>query len=321
MGVVHRYGCLVIDRRQLPASQRKHCMLSRLSAWCASMAATAILAGCASWPTPDARRRHADTLAFAKGWQPRQIQADVFWLTAYLPQVVERTEALTVYFEGDGFAWISASQPSPDPTPIVPMGLQLALAQPRGAAAYLARPCQFSRADTSECPERYWTHARFAKEVVDASSTAVDGLKQLFGARQLHFVGYSGGAAVAALVAARRNDVVRLVTVAGNLDHQAWTLFHHLEPLSGSLNPADEAARLASLSQWHLSGGQDPVIPPALTQSFARRFQSAPLPVVQVLPDFDHQCCWVRSWPQLWTLSPTGPSVQEQAGPASSGDR
>jgi hypothetical protein len=44
---------------------------------------------------------------------------------------------------------------------------------------------------------------------------------------------------VASLVAARRHDVVRLVTVAGNLDHLAWTTLHGVSPLTGSLNPAD----------------------------------------------------------------------------------
>ncbi|GAB2181920.1 hypothetical protein DLREEDagrD3_21430 [Denitratisoma sp. agr-D3] len=49
------------------------------------------------------------------------------------------------------------------------------------------------------------------------------------GARRLTLVGYSGGAA--ALLAARCSDVVRLVTIAGNLDHRAWTRYHHITTL------------------------------------------------------------------------------------------
>jgi hypothetical protein len=50
---------------------------------------------------------------------------------------------------------------------------------------------------------------------------------------------------VAALVAARRTDVDRLVTVAGNLDPTAWAVYQHIQPLTGSLNPADEVDALS----------------------------------------------------------------------------
>jgi hypothetical protein len=66
--------------------------------------------------------------------------------------------------------------------------------------------------------------------VISASNQAVDALKQRYGAQEIVLVGYSGGGAVAALVAARRTDVVRLVTVAGNLDHLAWTHLHSVPP-------------------------------------------------------------------------------------------
>ena len=86
---------------------------------------------------------------------------------------------------------------------------------------------------------RYWTTHRFAPEVIRASDLALDRLKTLFGAQRLVLVGYSGGAAVALLVAARRHDMGQIITVAGNLDHQAWTHYHHVQALSGSLNPVD----------------------------------------------------------------------------------
>jgi hypothetical protein len=49
---------------------------------------------------------------------------------------------LTVYIEGDGFAWLSRSQASYDPSPLNPVGLELALRHPLGESAYLARTCQ-----------------------------------------------------------------------------------------------------------------------------------------------------------------------------------
>lgn len=213
-------------------------------------------------------------------------------------------DALAIYFEGDGFAWINESQASGDPTPRDPVSLRLALAQPEGNAVYLARPCQYVDAESSGCLTRYWTEMRFAPEVVVASNQAVDRLKEMFGATRLTLVGYSGGGAIAALVAARRTDVELLITVAGNLDHHSWSKTHRLQYLRGSLNPADEILALRSIRQWHLVGAKDAVIPPALAINFVSSFPPVSRPSVYIEPEFDHRCCWVEKWPTLWRSSP-----------------
>ena len=197
-------------------------------------------------------------------------------------------------------AWINAAQPSFDPTPRDPLALRLALAQPVGAAAYLARPCQYIDARAARCDRRYWTDARFAPEVIAATNVAIDILKKRSGAQRLTLVGYSGGAALAALVAARRNDVDRLVTVAGNLDPVQWAVAHHLSPLSQSLNPADDISSLQTIGQWHFVGGRDTNITPALVQSFVERFPLERRPRLHVEPTFDHHCCWSEAWPAIW---------------------
>lgn len=193
-----------------------------------------LLSSCAAIPSVSDRRAAAEMLATRQGWQSILIPAGPFGLAAFLPVFPKLSHHLTLYFEGDGFAWVSGTEASADPTPNNPIALRLALAQPEGNAAYLARPCQYVDAETSACSRRYWTDQRFAPEVIEATDNAVDILKQKFAATRLTFVGYSGGAAVAALVAARRNDVGRLITVAGNLDHRAWTAYHHLSPLTGT---------------------------------------------------------------------------------------
>lgn len=259
-----------------------------------------LLSACSALPTPDERRAHADVLAASHDWRAEFLGAGQFELLAYLPQNIKRQGALTIYLEGDGFAWMDASTPSPDPTPRDPLALRLALQQPEGNAAYLGRPCQYVDAQPGVCPERYWTEARFAPEVLAASNLAIDTLKARFGAQRLTLVGYSGGGAIAALVAARRDDVERLVTVAGNLDHRAWTSHHRVTPLHASLNPADETVRLQGLRQTHFVGAADRIVPVALATAFAARFPAAQRPSVRVLADFDHQCCWARAWPALW---------------------
>lgn len=280
-----------------------------LRAWCAT-AILILMTGCAALPSRQDRQKLADDLAAPKGWHASVIATDSFDIQSYGPKVAPRLEqldpqgALTVYIEGDGFAWVTASTPSDDPTPRDPVALQMALAQPRGAAAYLARPCQYTltgSATARPCPQRYWTTARFAEPVVQAESQALDELKQRYGASRLVLVGYSGGGAVAALLAARRADVVALITVAGNLDHLAWTSLHGIRPLEASLNPIDQAGRLARLRQWHLVGEQDRVVPADLVRAFVAKQGSGAQATVIVEPGSGHACCWAQQWPRLWT--------------------
>jgi pimeloyl-ACP methyl ester carboxylesterase len=259
-----------------------------------------LLSACANIPTLSARRTLADHLAAQNDWHAERLAAGKFDLLAYVPNQPVKTETLVVYIEGDGLAWISAEDVSDDPTPVNPLGLRLALAQKQSNVAYLARPCQFIGAGMAPCTRRYWTNMRFAAEVIDASSAAIDLLKRRYGADKILVVGYSGGGAVAALVAAKRHDVIGVVTVAGNLDHQAWTTYHRIAPLAGSLNAADAVNGLASIQQWHFVGGKDKNITPEITQSYIARFPENQRPKLYIEPDFDHRCCWVEKWPDLW---------------------
>lgn len=254
-------------------------------------------------PSLEERRSFADELAGQHGWQRILIQSGKFDLVAYVPSVQNPGQRLTIYIEGDGLAWIGRTQPSFDPTPRDPLALRLALAHQDGNAAYLGRPCQYTDAELYGCSRLYWTEMRFAPEVISATTQAIDTLKQRFGASRLILVGYSGGGAVAALVAARRKDIERLVTVAGNLDHRAWTSFHHISPLTGSLNPADEVDTLRNISQRHFAGGGDVNITPEIIQGFANRFPHRHRPMVTVIPEFDHHCCWAERWTAIWRQS------------------
>jgi hypothetical protein len=258
-----------------------------------------LLAACNSM-TPEVRRSQADALALARGWQPLRLSTPNFVLAAYVPASVKASKVLTVYIEGDGLAWLDRAQASDDPTPRQAVALQMALQHVQGPAVYLARPCQYvSGPDQRGCDVSYWTGRRFSAEVVDASSQAIDALKRRYAADELVLVGYSGGGAVAALVAARRRDVVRLVTVAGNLDHKAWTTFHGVTPLTGSLNPADAWKDLQNIPQLHFAGGADANITPDMLAAYLSRFPMAQRPGIHVLADVDHACCWAKRWAEL----------------------
>jgi hypothetical protein len=258
-----------------------------------------VLVGCANI-APQVRREHADTLAAAQKWHRWSVPTDKFVLTAYVPSTPPHSDVLAIYIEGDGFAWITSSQPSDDPTPRDPIGLRLAMRHAPGTSLYLARPCQYVEdRDARGCTKSYWTDRRFAPEVISATDQAIDAMKARFGAHRLVLIGYSGGGAVAALVAARRKDVMQLVTIAGNLDQAAWTRLNRIRPLEGSLNPADAWRDLQTMPQLHFVGARDDNVSVAVTASYAGRFPpGAPLRI-QVVSEADHSCCWVEHWPAL----------------------
>ncbi len=275
-----------------------------LQARCARRLAVALCLAsfaCAGIPSPAQRRSFADALAESEGWHAITIPAGSLDLVAYVPDRSANDRSLTVFVEGDGLAWIGDAGPSSDPTPRDPVALRMALAHPDGNAAYLARPCQYVGARATGCPSGYWTTGRFSPEVIDATGRAIDALEERFGSDRLTLVGYSGGGAVAALVAARRVDVERLVTIAGNVDPAAWARLHHIPALGGSLNPADEVAALRAIRQWHFIGARDTNVPPELALGFARLFPENERPVVEAETGFDHRCCWANAWPRLWS--------------------
>jgi len=247
--------------------------------------------------------RHRKPEALAPGWTRLVIDVQPFPIVGYLPPASPvRQGLLTVYIEGDGLAFLGRRMVSPDPTPDDPLALRLAVLHPGGGAAYLARPCQFAMGRA--CDPYFWTLGRFAPEVVAAEDAALDVLKRRTGATRLVLVGYSGGGNIAALLAERRADVVGLVTVAGNLDHRAWTAMDRLQPLEGSLSALDAVETIAALPQAHFTGADDDVVSPDIVRSFVRHLPAARAGSLRVIPGYDHVCCWAESWPA--TLATAG---------------
>ncbi|CAK0762420.1 Alpha/beta hydrolase [uncultured Gammaproteobacteria bacterium] len=262
--------------------------------------AALLVASCAGGP--EGRRQAVADNAAKAGFDLHRFSAGKFVLTGYLrqrPAAAEALSVLTVYIEGDGYAWASRTQISTDPTPKEPVSFALAERDSGARVLYLGRPCQYTTAETGRnCDARYWSSHRFAAEVIESTSTAIDQAKQLAGAVTVEIIGYSGGGVVAALVAARRDDVARLVTVAAPLDHETWTRHHKVSPLSGSLSPMTELPRLALIPQRHIVGEDDNIVPALVVQSYLNRLQS-PRATLTMAAGADHQCCWAEHWPML----------------------
>jgi len=279
---------------------RHECLKAHLKRWAFFVLAAVSVAACGDSAFLYGGRELADRVAVKNGWERFQTVSGPFTLIGYRSIRAPSNGDLSVYIEGDGYAWVTKTQLSPDPTPRIPIALDLAVQDPSANRLYLARPCQYqSDADLARCNPKYWSGARYAEEVIAAMNAAIDQTVRATGAKRLRIFGYSGGGAVAALIAARRTDVVQLVTVAGNIDHAAWTSMLKVSPLSASLNPADMASALSRITQIHFVGLDDKSVPPKVAQAYRSRFSDPSRINIIEVPGVDHDCCWEERWPGL----------------------
>ncbi|MEH6570377.1 MAG: alpha/beta hydrolase [Halioglobus sp.] len=202
-------------------------------------------------------------------------------------------DTLHVYIEGDGRPWLGKQQVSPDPTPMNPLMLRL-MASDSEPSIYLGRPCYFNLPDP-QCAPQWWTQGRYSAEVVTSLSSALDYVSS--GHKRIILIGHSGGGTLAMLLAARRSDVVGVITLAGNLDITAWANYHGYTPLALSLNPADEPPLGAAVAQRHYIGEKDSVI---TVEMLSRVIERQPAGTdLKVIKNADHACCWEETWVDL----------------------
>ena len=260
-----------------------------------------IMTGCAtlSTPTPAERLQLADDIAQKAGMSRGSLTANGFALMTY--QRIGRPGApLNLYIEGDGYAWKSRREMSDDPTPTDPLALRLAALDPAPNVAYVARPCQFiAKTERRRCTSLHWSTHRFSENVVAAMDQVITDIALRAGASGVNLIGYSGGGAVAALVAARRRDVISLRTVAGNLDHKAFTDYHNVTPLSGSLNAADYAHQLGEIPQRHFVGRGDKIVPANRGGKYIKNARFSDCIVFSEVKNASHITGWAENWPIL----------------------
>lgn len=193
---------------------------------------------------------------------------DIFTLQNNL----KKCKNISVYIEGDGFAWKTRNIISSNPTPLNPIGLKLMLANKNKCSIYLARPCQYI--NSKNCSKKYWTSHRFSEEIIVSYEEILLKIKNINHNNTFTLLGFSGGGAIATILSTKRNDIKKLITIAGNLDTKAWTDFHDITPLKGSLNPANFTSKLESINQMHFIGKKDNIIPKIIYNSFESKFKN-----------------------------------------------
>ena len=228
------------------------------------------------------------------------VTTDFFTLTAF-SRITNPDLPLHVYIEGDGRAWIDRNQVSTDPTPRKAIGLALAAADDWPNVVYIAHPCQFRDLSREQCSSSYWTNKRFSREVIVATGQALDYFVRQVNVKSLELIGYSGGGAIAVLLAAELNDVISLRTVAGNLDHDAVNQHHGVSQMPESLNPMDVAEKLKWLPQRHFVGTNDKIVPSFIAEKFIQKTGSICSDVTYV-KNASHEAGWVEQWSTLIKL-------------------
>ena len=256
-----------------------------------------LLGGCASVPTPVERQQTLDSISRDHHLQPQTLQTTLFSLYSLSDTRHCENKEMRVYIEGDGLAWISISRLSDNPTPINPMAAKLMSEDPSSCKVYIARPCQYIH--SNECRSEYWDNKRFSPEVIQSYVEALDQLKQVHKIDSFVLIGYSGGGAIAALSAIKCNDVQQLITVAGNIDTDAWVKYHALTPMEGSLNPADKARELSKIPQIHFIGLKDAVIPPEIFESYLKHFSNRENIKSVVCKECTHNSGWSEKLERL----------------------
>ena len=267
-------------------------------------------------PDPTDRIAHARALAGDAGFTPVPSSTEVALPIAAWRRPGRSLLPPRLYLEGDGLAFLRRGRRSSDPTPVRPVALELAIADPYpGDVFYVARPCQYEARAAARCEPSLWTVARYGEVVVEATRERIDAL---VGAdRSIELVGFSGGGVVAALVSARRDHVARLVTIAAPLDVDGWTHAIGVPPLALSLSPMDDLAALARVPQLHVASAADRVVPLAVVRRFVEAMRAAnrasEAPELVIHPGRPHS-----EWSSVWPLAEFTRERGDRSDPARS---
>ena len=219
---------------------------------------------------------------------------------AWIPaQAISNT--VRIYIEGDGKAWVRRGRPSSDPTPENRLVHYLMQEDPETDIAYLGRPCQYLQ--TPQCHSRIWTFERYSKPVVDLMNDSVDRIKKYGNYQQIELVGYSGGATIALLLAARRDDVLSVRTVAGNLDPAFTNKLHGVSGMPNAMNPLNYRKILSQVPQVHFYGSNDGIIPDKISQHYQQRVHETNCIIIRKV-QATHYSGWAEQWQDLLKVSP-----------------
>ena len=247
------------------------------------------LQGCASPDTHATEGRLVSTSLLRE-----DVAVGNFTLTTY-SRIRDSNAPVTIYIEGDIQGWWPPVDPGANPMPDDGLGLRLANIDPSPNVVYIARPCQFTSGEPA-CDSEAWSHGRYAAQIVESMNRAVDHFAVPFTHPHINLVGYSGGAAIAAIIASRRKDIDSLRSIAGNLDPGGANRIHGVNDNVDFVDPMLIAKRLALIPQEHFVGEKDTIVPPFLAANFIATEGQSYCVKLTPIPGATHTTGWEQVW-------------------------
>jgi len=223
-----------------------------------------------------------------------------------LQRITDVNKKVRIYFEGDGKAYIKKNVISPNPTPTSYFLVNLLAEDDSPNLIYIARPCQFVKDEKcyNNHPERYWTSAKFSKEVIEAMNEVTKNFSEF----KLELVGYSDSATIAKYVAAENQknyqNVINLRTIAGNLDNKKLSQINKAAIDDYIVNEASTLKTLAKIPQIHFIGKEDAVIPGIISKSYLQSLPKKNCIKIITVPATTHSSGWQENWVELLKIQP-----------------
>ncbi len=272
-------------------------------AWvaCFLFAVTLFVSGCSTIPDTQTRVSEAQNLFAIRGFETAHYD-HIFTAS----KITQPTKTTRIYIEGDGFAYITPVQPSPDPTPLKPMLAALASQDTAANVIYMGRPCQYGH---EGCAMADWTTDRFSQKNLFVINQTISILKEKYNLHEIELIGYSGGGYFATILAATRCDVVALRTLAGNMNVEAFTELHQIDTLRTSDDFLMHLDALREVPQLHLVSRDDTIIPPVLVQNYIDQLGSVIARAV-VVEGPTHGDGWGDAWAGFIHQSPPAKAVR-----------
>ena len=238
------------------------------------------------------RINKAFDLAVQNNYKPKIINSSLFPIQIFYQE--NNSNHAVIYLEGDGLVINKYGEVALDSTPTDPMALRLASVDKRHVTKIVInRPFHYIKSKHSD--SRYWTTARYAPEVIQSILEVIKNCRKEFHFKTIEIVAYSGGASVALLLAPHLENIEKITSFAGNLDHKNWTRHHATGHLFDSLDPLKNKAILGHIQQVHFLGTIDVNTTIDLGKQYKQQIDTDKVTIVSV-EGFDHD----SNWPSVW---------------------
>ena len=211
----------------------------------------------------------------------------------YSLEKIKNDNKLIVYIEGDGLSWVDRFTISSNPTPTDPLAFKMALIDEGENIIYLARPCQYEW--NNQCNKEIWTISQYSSTILNSYKDIITHLSKTY--KEIHLVGYSGGAGIAMYLGSIGNKNIKSIrTIAGNINHNELSKILKISRLKKSINFYSIEKKINTIPQVHYYGLKDKIVPNELQTSYKIRNSKNKCIKIESVSKATHNEGWVDFW-------------------------